>query len=294
MPLSLSDIKGKKLQYLRELYGIMLAQDADVDDILNQLLSDTNRAFSRYSDGTAIRNRNALGKSVLNGLGSFIIAFGGVIANRNAEIVSANIRQSLNDIGKQNAIAYRQFEKRTANIPQEFKKSLLIRKRYGDGKTIQNRIKTIQKGAEKTVINIIGVGMDKGKTAKEIALDIQRYIKPSSMGRGLSPLEYYRQHWSVATTPRDLRAGSIEGNALRIARTEIATTNREVVYQMFKDDPEVRGFKWLLSPSHPLPDICDVYAEHNEGLGKGVWTTPPSTPHPNCHCGIEEYPPKQK
>jgi len=296
MPSSIDpkDVKTKKYEYLKQLYGIMLDQDADVDDALDLLNSKVDSAFKQYSDGENIRNEKGLAKSIIIALGVFSASYLGIVSKRNEEIVSASRDNEIKQIKALGAKAVAEFERRTRDIPKNYSKSLLIKKRYDDGKTLEGRFKTVIKGAEKTVINIIGSGMDKGKTAEQIAQDIRRYVKPSSEGRGLSPFEFYRRHYDTARTPRDLRSGSIEYNALRIARTEIATTNREVIYELYKDDPNVKGYKWILSPSHPKPDICDVYAEHNEGLGKGVWRKPPSTPHPNCFCGIEEYPPTNK
>ncbi|MES7218675.1 hypothetical protein U6N72_12655, partial [Cutibacterium acnes] len=53
--------------------------------------------------------------------------------------------------------------------------------------------------------------------------------------------------------------------------------------------PSYTGTKWVLSASHPVKDICDSYANHNEGLGRGVYKpgdVPMYPPHPNCLCHL--------
>jgi hypothetical protein len=73
----------------------------------------------------------------------------------------------------------------------------------------------------------------------------------------------------------------------RIARTEMATAQHRAVIASASDDPDVIGFQWRLSSSHPEPDICDYYANIEMGLGKGVWPkdqAPRHKAHPHCMC----------
>ena len=53
--------------------------------------------------------------------------------------------------------------------------------------------------------------------------------------------------------------------------------------------PSYLGMKWVLSKSHPVPDICDTLATQNFGLGLGPGVYPPGDEppypaHPNCLC----------
>lgn len=73
----------------------------------------------------------------------------------------------------------------------------------------------------------------------------------------------------------------------RIARTEMATAQHRAVIASAIDDPDIIGFQWRLSSSHPEPDICDYYANIDMGLGRGVWTkeaVPRHKAHPHCMC----------
>lgn len=75
----------------------------------------------------------------------------------------------------------------------------------------------------------------------------------------------------------------------RIARTEMATAQHRAVIASAIDDPDIIGFHWQLSSSHPRPDICDYYAGIDMGLGKGVWTkeaVPKHKAHPHCMCKL--------
>ena len=73
----------------------------------------------------------------------------------------------------------------------------------------------------------------------------------------------------------------------RIARTEVANTYHLAIIKQTEEDEFVIGYKWELSPAHERPDICDVYASVNFGLGKGVWPkkrVPRRKAHPHCTC----------
>ncbi len=76
-------------------------------------------------------------------------------------------------------------------------------------------------------------------------------------------------------------------NLKRIARTEMATAMHRAVIASAEKDADVIGYQWRLSSSHPVPDICDYYANIEMGLGKGVWSkdsVPHEKAHPHCMC----------
>lgn len=75
----------------------------------------------------------------------------------------------------------------------------------------------------------------------------------------------------------------------RVARTEMATAYHRATLAAAEDDPDVTGYLWRLSASHPIEDICDWFAGVDFGLGKGVWPkdqVPQEKGHPHCMCQI--------
>ncbi|ADQ06498.1 hypothetical protein Calhy_0761 [Caldicellulosiruptor hydrothermalis 108] len=81
----------------------------------------------------------------------------------------------------------------------------------------------------------------------------------------------------------------IKYEALRLARTEISAAFGEGTIAAATFSPSYKGMKWVLSKSHPLVDICDSLANHEEGLGRGVYSPgnePPYPAHPNCLCAL--------
>lgn len=74
-----------------------------------------------------------------------------------------------------------------------------------------------------------------------------------------------------------------------IARTEGQRAFAQSYIERAQQSQSVVGFRWVLSPSHPRPDICDVHAAFDGGYGPGTYPkdSPPVQPaHPNCICSL--------
>jgi hypothetical protein len=76
--------------------------------------------------------------------------------------------------------------------------------------------------------------------------------------------------------------------ALRLARTEMTSAYGEATVMAGMVSPSCNGIKFILSSSHPKPDICDdITGADNYGLGTGVYPideAPVYPFHPNCLC----------
>lgn len=72
-----------------------------------------------------------------------------------------------------------------------------------------------------------------------------------------------------------------------VARSEAVEAYRDAYRKAHDEKEYVVGYRWVLSGSHPRPDICDVLAAQDlEGLGAGGYKVGevPATPHPSDLC----------
>jgi len=80
-------------------------------------------------------------------------------------------------------------------------------------------------------------------------------------------------------------------NAQRLVRTETAKAYGDTFFDTILQDEDAIGYRSVLSPRHPVPDICNFYAEADLfGMGKGVFPltdAPPYPYHPNCLCILQ-------
>ena len=153
-----------------------------------------------------------------------------------------------------------------------------------DGRTLQGRITTIKTGNIRIVRTIIEEGVRRGSSVLSIANQIEAYVQPDILGRRVRPFDLYRQRFGrpKSFVPKGIPAGSMDYNAVRIARTETARTYRAATVDFYKNKDYVDGFDLVMSGSHPKTDECDGYAADSPYYE--IEQIPDS--HPNCLCDV--------
>lgn len=137
--------------------------------------------------------------------------------------------------------------------------------RRHNGLSLSERVYKNYQLSNGIVDRVIDDGILSGKSAREIAKDVARFIRPDV-------------------------PGGVSYAAMRLGRTELNNAFHTTQIEQFKNAPYVTGSRWNLSGSHPKPDQCDDYAMqiHNRGGEPGVFKPAdvPAKPHPQCLCYI--------
>lgn len=119
-----------------------------------------------------------------------------------------------------------------------------------------------------------------GQDAVQTARLLEQYVRKDT--KTLTKSYPHMMEHLKGRVPEDL---SYE--ALRLARTETTAAFGKATVDAAQASPSYKGLKWVLSKSHPVRDICDELAAHDEGLGLGVYA-PGNEPyfpaHPNDMC----------
>lgn len=124
----------------------------------------------------------------------------------------------------------------------------------------------------------VAIGQDAVKTARML----QQYVRQGAMTLA-------RDYPNMMKRMAGRIPGDLCYEALRLARTEMTAAFGEGTIAAARVAPSYIGMKWVLSHQHPIVDICDTLAEHDEGLGRGVYSSgnePPLPAHPNCICTL--------
>lgn len=133
-----------------------------------------------------------------------------------------------------------------------------------------------------TMRDIIQEAVATGQDAVKTARMLQQYVR---QGKSTLAANYPNMMERMGgRIPKDICY-----EALRLARTEMTAAFGEGTVAAARMSPSYIGMKWVLSHSHPVVDICDTLAEHDEGLGRGVYSPgnePPLPAHPNCICTL--------
>jgi hypothetical protein len=126
----------------------------------------------------------------------------------------------------------------------------------------------------------VAIGQDAVKTARML----QQYVRQGAMTLA-------RDYPNMMKRMKGRIPGNISYEALRLARTEMSAAFGEGAIAAARVAPSYLGMKWVLSKSHPVPDMCDTLATQNFGLGLGPGVYPPGDEppypaHPNCLCAL--------
>lgn len=160
-----------------------------------------------------------------------------------------------------------------------------------DGESLAQRFKTIKNLAKDTVADIVTAGISDGKSSFTIAKEIENFILVDKRKLWTSPTMLAKRAdgmpLSLPYKGNPTLKGSVDYNALRIARTEIVNNYNWAKIDSTDGKPWMVGYRRVLSNAHKLRDICDVWAEHNEGSGVGVYRNGKDLyklRHPHCMC----------
>lgn len=142
--------------------------------------------------------------------------------------------------------------------------------RKENGITLSQRVYRDSVLSSGSVERVLNTGLALGKSAREIAKDVEKFISPDV-------------------------PGGPPAAAMRLARTELNNAFHQTSKKQYIDNPFTVAVKWHLSGSHPRPDECNQYADnsHYRGGEAGVFKPEevPGKPHPNCLCyttGVQE------
>lgn len=155
-----------------------------------------------------------------------------------------------------------------------------------DGLQLSDRLWRIDQGAREAVARAIQSAVVQGFSASQAVNEflLNGQSVPADLLDKLGAANAQRVAGKVgeALLTGD---GNARANALRVFRTELNRAHGEAYAAGADQVPGFAGFKYLLSPGHPRPDICDLHASANlYGLGPGVYPDRQRLPwpaHPN-------------
>lgn len=122
---------------------------------------------------------------------------------------------------------------------------------------------------------VIAMGIAKKLSPVQLAKDLEAYINPKSV---------MPDYWNdiYPDLPFILKT---DYNAKRLAVTSIRHAAYGATIHAARENPFTPYIHWELTEMHVIYDVCDGYAEHDEGLGVGNYA-PDNVPipHPWCTC----------
>lgn len=169
-----------------------------------------------------------------------------------------------------------------SSTPDEALRALLDGRMYRDGKSLSRRIWDKTAYLQGNIEDIVAQGIAQHRSALELAHDLEAYVNPKAK----MPVSWLKLYPDI---PFDRQ---IDYNAQRLARTAINHAYWAAGIETAQRNPFCEAMHWQLSPSHFErqvarfgEDVCDTYASHDEGLGRGNWPIRKvPMPHAQCLC----------
>ncbi len=157
----------------------------------------------------------------------------------------------------------------------------VTRVRQGDGLDLSERVWRLNQGAKEALQRAIASAVIRGESATRAAQDL--VLRGQSIPGDMAQLARGGQagHMVKLADLLTSRDGGEAWKAERVMRTELNRAHGEAFMGGAIKTPGFAGFRMLLSPAHPRPDICDLLTSQNlYGLGPGVYPTRELTPWP--------------
>ena len=172
-----------------------------------------------------------------------------------------------------------------AYVPNRVIQSILQGTIYQDDWKLSSAIWGADKKVQDAIDKIISIGTAQGKSAYEVAKDIEEYVQPGARkpSRTISSWRYDRNGNKIRDT---FYFGRVDYNAQRLARTMISHAYQQAFETVNRNDPFVEYYIWHTSNFHGR--VCDICRARD---GQKFKKDELPLDHPNGMCVFEAYSP---
>lgn len=270
----------------RTLQDLQLHYERAADDIRNRIFNS--------ADGADVVQEHRL-RELLQQIDDIVEHLGrqrdAVLRGAIAEAAGLGVRpltaQGVLAVGGTEAVISGDTAARISRAAVEF----VVQQRQADGLVLSERLWRLNQGAKEALHRAIASAVIRGASATRAAQDLM--LRGQQVPGDMQQLQRGGLAGHVAKLADLLVSGdgAEVWKAERVMRTELNRAHGEAFMAGAIETRGFAGFRYLLSPAHPEPDICDLLAAQNlHGLGPGVYPTRELTPwpaHPNTLSFLE-------
>ncbi|CUU46973.1 hypothetical protein [Clostridium beijerinckii] len=280
------DYKTWALQARKKFIDLRLRQDVEIRNLYIKLTRDISKELKKGGLSPISKKKlqqiySALKKAEDNLNGQLTINFE-KYTRENIEAATGYSKAiTIDVIGKSglNKITASNINKVYFRVNERAVEAIWSRTQ--NGLYLSDRIWSKAQKYRKNMADVIQAAVAEGQDCTKTARALEQYVLK---GKKTLASEYPNMMARIGNrVPSD-----VSYEALRLARTEMTSAFGEATLSAAKVSPSCRGVKYILSASHPKPDICDdITGTDKHGLGIGVYPVDeaPIYPfHPNCLC----------
>ena len=280
--------------------SVTMAQQKEIKKLYEQLYQDVTKQVSVMGNEN-IKKQNLI--LLQRDIKTRIQQINDDIQNgiiRNMKIVSNAVVVDTRTFLKQMGFKDSDINNAFMHVPDQIVRNIITGNVYQEGWTLSGTIWGYNKDIQDGLNHIISINTAQGKSAYEIAKDIESYVEPGArkVSRTISSWRYATVNDgqtgkanAVGEKIKDkFYFGRVDYNAQRLARTLVSHAYQQSFETVNKNDPFVTGYKWNTSSFHGrVCIICQERAtQNNYGLGRGVYPKDKlPLDHPNGMCTFE-------
>lgn len=279
MAVERSQLQGIDKDYIRAA----IVTEQDMQKLLDEWEGEMEKAVLDYSTSSGVNDPAGL-LEVLAGLTTaYIVAYSSLMDSGIANVSKVKANKVLEEslpllraVGDN--IGAARFKSFMAKFDETVGK---LWRNVPTGKynlTFDDRLVALDLSSKKTISNIVNLGVKKQLTGQELQQILKDYVNPKT--NPAKPWDIARSLLGVSKSyvPPDVLAGSVQSNMYMLTRTVQAETWRNMTEYAYKDAQWVESYDWVLSSSHPRPDVCDEYADASP------YTKNSNRPFSHGHC----------
>lgn len=253
----------KKAEEIREkTTESMLKQ---IRAMYQQLYRDIARRVTQGGNSTTNQNLILLQREIINRVRQINSDLENNVRS-NMETVCMAVTEDLKTYLRKMGFAEEDITDAYMYVPQQVIESIVTGQIYQEGWSLSQAIWGYNNRTQQTLQSIIASGSGQGKSAYEIAKDLESYVDPSEAKKANTI-----RSWRYATEA-DVRAGRakyvgetitdyfypgrVDYNALRLARTMVSHAYQQAFERVNRNDPFVTGYRWITSNFHGR--VCSI------------------------------------
>jgi hypothetical protein len=146
--------------------------------------------------------------------------------------------------------------------PEYVAKRFPIQPSMSDKKTFIQRVKRARTNYRNNIFSMVEQAVNDGTDPRKLAYQIRDYVlHDETMSERAYKYTRMKREKPSSYKYKGAPGGSVQYNAMRIVRTEMARTYRTATLDAFDGKPYSKGWNWVLSNRHGDADICNDWAD---------------------------------